>query len=210
MSYLENTDLKIHFSLIQVNLEFANFFMCKWEWFRYPNTISETTPHDHASLEVLNTTPTYWPTELDRNHKLLLVCTPGSSSDTRTGPPVIALSPLVSEEEEEEHTPISERHLQTPTHLTEPDKFRVVTYNTLAGQFTADEYARDVLYPYCEPAALDIGYRQPLIARELLGYHADIMSLQEVSTTTFDKFLLPVFRDKGYDGCHMQKSGSVK
>ncbi len=85
----------------------------------------------------------------------------------------------------------------------------MVTYNTLAGLFTGEDYSRKVLYPYCDPTALDIKYRQGRIAHELIGYNADVLSLQEVGTTTFSKFLLPALRDKGYDGCYEQKSGQV-
>lgn len=106
-------------------------------------------------------------------------------------------------------TPITRRHLLTPARLSQADAFRVVSYNTLAGQFTTDQYARTVLYPYCDPVALQVEYRQGRMVHELLGYNADILSLQEVASSMFTDFLQPALRDKGYEGCHMQKSGSV-
>lgn len=85
----------------------------------------------------------------------------------------------------------------------------MVTYNTLAGAFTADKYAHRVLYPYCDPNLLSIDYRQGRIVHELLGYNADVLSLQEVGTDTFRDYFLPALSSKGYEGCHMPKSGSV-
>lgn len=117
------------------------------------------------------------------------------------------MSPLVTESQKV--TPITRRHLLTPARMAQPNAFRMVTYNTLAGVFTSDEYSHKVLYPYCDPAALDIEYRRARIVQELIGYNADIFALQEVGTDCYEKFFLPALKDKGYDGCHMQKSGMV-
>ena len=57
-------------------------------------------------------------------------------------------------------------------------------------------YAHEILYPYCDPSALDIDYQQCLIVHELLGYNADILCLQEVDLKTFQRFMLPAMKDK--------------
>jgi mRNA deadenylase 3'-5' endonuclease subunit Ccr4 len=85
----------------------------------------------------------------------------------------------------------------------------MVSYNTLAGAFTSDAYAHNVLYPYCDPGVLRIEYRQGRIVHELLGYNADVLCLQEVGTDTFEQFFLPALNSKGYDGCYVPKSGMV-
>ena len=129
------------------------------------------------------------------------------ASDGRTGRPVTTLSPSVTESPKV--TPITKRHLLTPARLSQLDVFRMVTYNTLAGVFTSSDYAHNVLYPYCDPTALGIEYRQGLLVHELIGYNADILSLQEVGVATYNKFLLPAFKDKGYEGCYRRKSINV-
>lgn len=54
-------------------------------------------------------------------------------------------------------------------------RFTVLTYNLLA-----DLYASPELYgSYCPPWALAWGYRRQNLLRELLGYGADILCLQE-------------------------------
>lgn len=162
------------------------------------------TPH-HAHLQLLSTSHAYWPSDTDSGHKLLLRCIP--TCNGREGEATTTVSAVVAESPKA--TPITRRHLLTPARLARPDAFRIVSYNTLAGQFSTDRYAHTVLYPYCDPVALDIEYRQGRIVHELLGYNADILSLQEVATSMFRDFLQPALRDKGYEGCHMQKSGSV-
>lgn len=62
----------------------------------------------------------------------------------------------------------------------EPGAVRVVTYNILADVYAQTELSRTVLYPYCAPYALQLDYRQNLIKKELAGYNADIICLQEV------------------------------
>lgn len=57
---------------------------------------------------------------------------------------------------------------------------RVVTYNILADVYAQTEFSKTVLYPYCAPYALQLDYRQNLIKKELAGYNADIICLQEV------------------------------
>ena len=148
----------------------------------------------------------YWPSDSDAGQKLLLKCVP-VSTDGKAGEAETALSPIVTETPKA--TPITRRHLLTPARLAQPDVFRMVSYNTLAGVFTSDEYARQVLYPYCDPTALAIQYRQGRVIHELLGYNADVLSLQEVGAETFKEYFLPALRSKGYDGIFKEKPGSV-
>lgn len=178
--------------------------MCQWEWFRCPPTTDHTPDHTH--LQWLSKSRVYWPSDADSDHKLLLKCVP-ISSDGRRGDQETTLSAVVAESPKV--TPITRRHLLTPFRLAQSDAFRMVSYNTLAGAFTTEEYSRKVLYPYCDPSVLGIEYRQGRIVHELLGYNADVLCLQEVGTDTFRHFFLPALNSKGYEGCHMPKPGSV-
>ena len=191
----------------QIEIEFTVPYSCKWTWKRYPVSSDPELLPDSTVLQVVGNSIVYWPSDEDLDHRLLLECVPISPDGNRTGvlrttiSPVVISGPTVN--------PITRRHLLTPAHMAAPDQFRVVTYNTLAEPFTSSPHARERLYPYCDPSALDIDYRQCLIVHELLGYNADVMCLQEVDRKTFDRFLLPSLKDKGYDGCHQPKSGMV-
>lgn len=71
------------------------------------------------------------------------------------------------------------RHLYTVKEAEWPNA-RVVSYNILADVYAQTELSKTVLYPYCAPYALQLDYRQNLIKKELTGYNADIICLQEV------------------------------
>ena len=134
-------------------------------------------------------------------------CTPLDSTGRRNGEPYsIPTKPVLPPPE---IAAITRRHLHTPHTLSSEDELRVVSYNILADTYSTTEYAQKVLYPYCRPEALLIDYRQCLLVRELAGYHADILCLQEVGKKCFERFLLPAMRDCGYDGCFAQKTGQV-
>lgn len=191
---------------VQVEIEFANCYSSEWTWKRYPIVSDPASPlPDSSTLKAVNKCYVYWPTEDDVRHRLLVECTPASQKCT--GTLATTISPVVTDGPGV--NPITRRHLFTPSRLAAPDELCVVTYNTLAEPFTSTTYAYEILYPYCDPSALDIDYRQCLIVHELLGYNADVLCLQEVDLKTFQRFMLPAMKDKGYDGYHQQKSGMV-
>ena len=159
-----------------------------------------------SAFPVVSTSLVYWATEEDCHHSLLLECIPRNASGEEGQAVIVASKNSVSSIQ---NTPTAERHLYTPSHLAEPDQFRVVSYNILANVYASSEYARRVLYPYCDGHALDQEYRQCLIAKELLGYHADIVSLQEVGSKCFSQFLQPTLHHWGYGGCFHAKAGQV-
>lgn len=82
---------------------------------------------------------------------------------------------------------------------------RVVSWNMLAPPYARTVYARAV-YPYCPPASLDFAYRQPLLGRELARLDGDVVMLQEVTSTTHRKFLVPCFGDEYYSRITMKAS----
>ncbi|XP_067854866.1 2',5'-phosphodiesterase 12 [Heptranchias perlo] len=77
---------------------------------------------------------------------------------------------------------------------------RVVSYNILADVYAQTEFSKSSLYPYCAPYALEADYRQNLIKKELSGYNADIICLQEVDKNVFANSLSPALDAFGYGG----------
>ncbi|XP_059800178.1 2',5'-phosphodiesterase 12 isoform X1 [Hypanus sabinus] len=77
---------------------------------------------------------------------------------------------------------------------------RVVSYNILADVYAQTELSKTTLYPYCAPYALHADYRQNLIKKELSGYHADILCLQEVDKHLFHDSLSPALDAFGFHG----------
>jgi len=86
---------------------------------------------------------------------------------------------------------------------------RVVTYNILADLYADSEYSRTILHPQCPPYALDIDYRRQLIVKELLGYHASLICLQEVDVKVFQGDLEPTLSFSGLEGRMAKKGGQV-
>ena len=138
---------------MQVEMEFTDCYSSKWTWKRYPRVSDPAAPlPDSATLPTICKSYVYWPTVEDLGHRLLVECTPASRD--LTGTQSVTVSSAVTEGPVV--NPITRRHLLTPGRLAAVDEFRVVTYNTLAEPFTATTYAHEILYPYCDPSALDI------------------------------------------------------
>lgn len=81
----------------------------------------------------------------------------------------------------------------------------MVTYNILA-----EKYANlDENYDYCDPKYLAIDYRKQLIAKELVGYKADIICLQEVDHRHYTNFFKDIFKEKGYFTFYRRKGNRI-
>lgn len=99
---------------------------------------------------------------------------------------------------------IERRHEYTPHSL--PDhQFRIVTYNLLADFYANTDYSRTKIFPYCSPSILAIGFRKALFIRELLGYHCDVMCLQEVDESTFEHDFMHAFGRAHFKGIYAKK-----
>jgi CCR4-NOT transcription complex subunit 6 len=66
-------------------------------------------------------------------------------------------------------------HLDLDSQTSSLGTFTVLSYNILA-----DAYATSDTYSYCPTWALSWTYRRQNLMREIIGYHADIICLQEV------------------------------
>ncbi|XP_040162666.1 2',5'-phosphodiesterase 12 [Anopheles arabiensis] len=132
-------------------------------------------------------------------------CTPTDEAG-RTGP----LTEIISPQPVQAGPglcPFEVRHLFTQQKLRD-GQFRVVSYNILADLYTDSEYSRTVLFGYTAPYALEIDYRKQLFVKEILGYRADLICLQEVDTKVFSLDLVPIFSRKNLAG-HYQAKGKV-
>ncbi len=87
---------------------------------------------------------------------------------------------------------------------------RVVSYNILANGYASSTGAGEIIYPYCPQDYLEHDYRKPLLLREILGYHADIILLQECDTRFYERELSLVLKEHGYLGDMKIKSENVQ
>ena len=52
----------------------------------------------------------------------------------------------------------------------------------------------------------ELNFRKDMILRELMGYDADVLCMQEVQADHFENFLYPQLNQLGYEGLYKQKT----
>ncbi|XP_054284725.1 2',5'-phosphodiesterase 12-like [Macrosteles quadrilineatus] len=144
----------------------------------------------------------YLPANSDIGHKLKLECTPKNST---TAGPCLERETSSAVEAGPGHCPFENRHLFT-SKKTPHGSFRVVSYNLLADTYTSMDTTQAEYFPYCPAYALNIDYRKQLFMKELLGYNADLICLQEVDTRVFESDLTPVLGLQGLAGVFARKA----
>ncbi|XP_077211874.1 carbon catabolite repressor protein 4 homolog 1-like [Tasmannia lanceolata] len=82
--------------------------------------------------------------------------------------------------------------------------FTVLSYNILS-----EVYGTSDLYSYCPSWALSWAYRRQNLLREIVGYHADILCLQEVQSDHFEEFFAPELDKHGYQALYKKKTAEV-
>ncbi|KAI3694576.1 hypothetical protein L1987_77543 [Smallanthus sonchifolius] len=82
--------------------------------------------------------------------------------------------------------------------------FTVLSYNVLC-----DSYATSDLYGYCPSWALSWPYRRQNLLREIVGYLADIVCLQEVQSDHFEEFFAPELDKHGYQALFKRRTTEV-
>ncbi|KAJ0255510.1 Carbon catabolite repressor protein 4 2 [Hirschfeldia incana] len=82
--------------------------------------------------------------------------------------------------------------------------FTVLSYNILS-----DTSASSDLYSYCPPWALSWSYRRHNLLREIVGYRADVVCLQEVQSDHFHEFFAPELDKHGYQALYKRKTNEV-
>lgn len=134
---------------------------------------------------------TYCPGDEDLAHYIKVVCLP--SDGTKKGPEYSCLS-FSPVELGPSECPFEKRHLYTRDLIPTPSVFRFVSYNILANLYADSEYSRSVLFAHCPSYALDYDYRRQLLLKEISGYNADIVCLQEVDKKEFSATFQPFFK----------------
>eukprot|EP00058_Branchiostoma_floridae_P019969 XP_002605459.1 hypothetical protein BRAFLDRAFT_212438 [Branchiostoma floridae] len=199
----------------RLDLDFASRQESSYTWYREDSSVPTPTPTSNsgdskrksneenkqtnwvqASHDLI-----YTPVNSDIGSKLKFVCTPkcdgkeGVTMETVTSCLVEAGPGLC---------PFETRHLYTKKR-TEKGCFRVVSYNILADVYAKTELSLTVLYPYCPPYALELDYRRQLLLKELVGYNADLLVLQETGKSLFNDALVPALDLSGMDGVYIGK-----
>ncbi|XP_030925920.1 carbon catabolite repressor protein 4 homolog 1 [Quercus lobata] len=95
-------------------------------------------------------------------------------------------------------------HLDSDGRLSTSGTFTVLSYNILS-----DVYATSELYSYCPSWALSWPYRRQNLLREIVGYRADIVCLQEVQSDHYEEFFAPELDKHGYVGLYKRKTNEV-
>ncbi|KAG8091586.1 hypothetical protein GUJ93_ZPchr0012g20303 [Zizania palustris] len=91
-----------------------------------------------------------------------------------------------------------------PFYPSGTDKNSVLSYNILA-----DAYATSDSYSYCPTWALSWTYRRQNLMREIIGYHADIICLQEVQLNHFEDVFAPELDKHGYQALYKKRTTEV-
>ncbi|KAK9265789.1 hypothetical protein L1049_008715 [Liquidambar formosana] len=95
-------------------------------------------------------------------------------------------------------------HLDSDGRISSSGTFTVLSYNILA-----DVYATSELYSYCPSWALSWPYRRQNLLREIVGYRADIVCLQEVQSDHFEEYFAPELDKHGYQALYKRKTNEV-
>ncbi|KAL7075787.1 hypothetical protein ACQ4LE_005167 [Meloidogyne hapla] len=82
------------------------------------------------------------------------------------------------------------------------NKYRILSYNVLAHLYMKTALnksaQKDQYFPYCPKEFQFDSYRYPLLLKEIHGYNADLLFLQEVDVRFQRRFLVPFLKLKGY------------
>ncbi|XP_042861994.1 2',5'-phosphodiesterase 12-like [Penaeus japonicus] len=104
--------------------------------------------------------------------------------------------------------PFERRHTLTKEHAG-ANRLRVVCYNILADLYADSDFAKSKLFSTCPPYAIDLDYRKQLLIKELIGYNADLVCLQELDERLFVRDLQPTLEREGLEGYYDAKGGQV-
>lgn len=193
-------------SIISANLELSN-----GSAFSTPALVSDGSGGGETWYDV-GRSRTYTPTADDVGHVLKLECT---AVDSNTGQAVAPASTLLTARVIPAPSPTPRRMI--PLNFNDgvstvdlegrspaTGTFTVLSYNVLA-----DLFATSDMYSYCPPWALSWPYRRQNLLREILGYRADILCLQEVQSDHFDEFFAPELEKQGYVAVYKKKTTEV-
>ncbi|MQL97533.1 hypothetical protein Taro_030227 [Colocasia esculenta] len=97
-------------------------------------------------------------------------------------------------------------HFDSDGRTTASGTFTVLSYNILS-----DVYATTTseIYSYCPSWAISWHYRRQNLLREIVGYHADILCLQEVQSNHFEEFFAPELDKHGYHALYKKRTSEI-
>ncbi|XP_062842782.1 2',5'-phosphodiesterase 12 [Trichomycterus rosablanca] len=178
----------------RLKVEFGDLKHSQFQW--YKERAHDAHTGDEGCWAEAGTERVFIPSNADVGLKLKLKCTPGNESRFGLAAELVSASTV---EAGPGVCTFDNRHVYTQKG-TDESTTRVVTYNILADIYAQTEKSKTVLYPYCAPYALELDYRQNLIKKELSGYNADIVCLQEVDKGVFSDSLSPALDAFDMDG----------
>ncbi|XP_053324756.1 2',5'-phosphodiesterase 12 [Spea bombifrons] len=209
-----------------VRLEFARPELCRFVWYRevlgMPGVEEPGQPQapadpyeDQAPVEAgdcpeppagagweeAGRGQLFTPSASDVGLRLKLRCTPGDGQRFGPSRELEAGSPV---EAGPGSCTFERRHTFTQ-HETRDPVLRTASYNVLADVYAQSPTGRTVLFAYCPAHALERDYRQSLLRRELAGYRADVICLQEVDGSVYQESLGPALAAGGMDGVYRGK-----
>ncbi|XP_022597801.1 2',5'-phosphodiesterase 12 [Seriola dumerili] len=185
----------------KLEVEFGSLQDCELIWYKEtaPNTrpeAAEEVPGQDPGWTQVGCGRVHVPSNQDIGCRLKLCCTPKDGSRSGLTKELVSVGAV---EAGPGVCTFDNRHAYTIKEAEWPVA-RVVSYNILADVYAQTELSKTVLYPYCAPYALQLDYRQNLIKKELAGYNADIICLQEVDKGVFVDSLTPALDAFGLDG----------
>lgn len=202
--------------LVRVQLNNCEMQTCSFFWFRFiTSSERRMLPADEREEKVIFYSKSYWylvatnlnyiPSDADVDHKLILVSIP--SDGVKQGPiqyhrTLKEVLPARSD------YPFTRRQILTQTLISDPTMFRVLSYNILADVYADSSFSRSHLFKHCDRSYLDVNYRRLLLVKEMEGYNADIMCLQEVDKKEFNFTYKPFFANRDYE-CVFSEKGST-
>lgn len=188
---------------------------CEITWFRKLNSGEKDTIQDQERL--VFQAKTYWYKlhegliykihDDDVAHQLKINCRPKNGMDVgkdyaTVTKDFVELGP--------KNLPFEKRQQLTQSVLEGPNQFRFITYNILADMYADSNYSREVLFRHCPTYALEFDYRRNLLVKEIVGYNADVICLQEVDKKEFIRSFEPIFKlMSNLSGIFHRKAGSV-
>uniref|UniRef100_A0A915I320 Endonuclease/exonuclease/phosphatase domain-containing protein n=1 Tax=Romanomermis culicivorax TaxID=13658 RepID=A0A915I320_ROMCU len=152
--------------------------------------------------------PYFVPQMEDIGKRVLIVGTP--KNEDVEGIPTWNISRSKIEAFPDEPMIWDERH-KLCAQKTEKNELRIVSYNVLADLYLDLEKIpqEKLFFSYCPAEYQQYDYRYPLLLRELTGYNADLMCLQEADVRFDARFLSPYFRSIGFEVLYSKKAREV-
>ncbi|TSM44162.1 2',5'-phosphodiesterase 12 [Bagarius yarrelli] len=179
----------------KLEIEFGDLELCAFKWYKERAPDARAQGEEDSWVEA-GSERVFTPSNTDVGLRLKLKCMPGNESRLGLEVELVTAGPV---EAGPGVCTFDNRHLYTRK-VTPDSTTRVISYNILADIYSQTEFSKTVLYPYCAPYALQLDYRQNLIKKELSGYNADIICLQEVDKGVFSDSLVPALDAYGMDG----------